>query len=60
MSIDENTLTSMEADLAWAFLKRNQIEWRNYLRHYFVIDKETAGEITDVILQKLEHKIDNK
>jgi hypothetical protein len=50
----------MEADLAWSFLKRNQIEWRNYLRHYFVIDKETAGEITDVILQKLEHKIDNK
>jgi hypothetical protein len=50
----------MEADLAWLFLKRNQIEWRDFLRHYFAIDKETAGETTDVILQKLEHQIDNK
>jgi len=58
--MNENTLTSMEADLAWAFLKRNQIEWRDYLRHYFAFDKETAGELTDVILQKLEYQIDNK
>jgi hypothetical protein len=60
MSIDENTLTPMEADLAWAFLKRNQIEWRDYLRHYFAFNKETAGEFTDIILQKLEYQIDNK
>jgi hypothetical protein len=59
-TIDENTLTSMEADFAWAFLKRNQIEWRDYLRHYFAFDKETAGEFTDAILQKLEYQIDNK
>jgi hypothetical protein len=58
--MSKNILTPMEADLAWSFLKRNQIEWRDYLRHYFALDKETAGEITDVILQKLEHQIDNK
>jgi len=55
--MDENTLTAMEADFVWSFLKRNEVEWRDYLRVYFAMDKVTVKEFTDTILRKLEYQI---
>jgi hypothetical protein len=55
--IDENQLTAMEADFVWSFLKRNEVEWRDYLRVYFAMDKVTVKEFTDTILRKLEYQI---
>ena len=59
-TIDNNQLTSMEADFVWSFLKRNEVEWRDYLRHYFAMDKVTVGEFIDVILRKLEYQINEQ
>jgi hypothetical protein len=50
----------MEADFVWSFLKRNEVEWRDYLRHYFAMDKVTVGEFIDVILRKLEYQINEQ
>ena len=55
--IEENQLTAMEADFVWSFLKRNEVEWRDYLRVYFAMDKVTVKEFTDTILRKLEYQI---
>ena len=56
-TIEENQLTAMEADFVWSFLKRNEVEWRDYLRVYFAMDKVTVKEFTDTILRKLEYQI---
>jgi hypothetical protein len=56
-TIEENQLTSMEADFVWSFLKRNEVEWRKLLSLYFAMDAVTVKEFTDTILRKLEYQI---
>jgi hypothetical protein len=56
-TIDNNQLTSMEADFVWSFLMRNKVEWSNLLSLYFAMDKVTVKEFTDTILRKLEYQI---
>jgi hypothetical protein len=53
-----NDLTSAEHDFIWAFLHRNQSEWRKYLQNYFSFDERDSSYITTHILNKLARLAD--
>jgi len=52
------SLTSAEYDFIWAFLQRNQTNWRNYIQKYFSFDERDSSHITTHILNKLARLAD--
>ena len=46
-------LTSAEYDFVWAFLHRNQSNWKKYIQNYLSINERDTTQVTNHILNKL-------